>query len=190
MKTKVKYVGISIQELLISRPLVSLEASLMRQQKLTISRYFSHLLAVRSGEAHRLAAGDAAAGAQGDGRRDLAAARRAARQEPHARAPRVAAQGADRLRRPQATVRVSKNINEPNLSAASLRLFCPSVAMQCQPNYCGIGCKFRHPALCRLGGLFAASNPSVRVRPKFPEKSAPNNKTESEGQLGLLVALA
>ena len=85
------------------------------------SRYFSHLIAVRSGEAHRLAAGDAAAGAQGDGRRDIAAARRAARQEPHARAPRVAAQGADRLRRPQAAVRVSKNINEPNLSAASLR---------------------------------------------------------------------
>ena len=133
---------------------------------MTLTRCFSYLLLVRSGEAHRLAAGDAAAGAQGDGRRDLAAARRAARQEPHARAPRVAAQGADRLRRPQATVRVSKNINEPNLSAASLRLFCPSVAMQCQPNYCGIGCKFRHPALCRLGGL---SQPPI-----LPPASAPN----------------
>ena len=40
------------------------------------------------------------------------------------------------------------------------------------------------------GRAFAASNPSVRVRPKFPEKSAPNKKAESERQLWLLVALA
>ena len=68
----------------------------------------SLFLAVRSGDAHRLAAGDAYAGAQGDGRRDLAAEGRAAQQEQDARAAGVAAEGADGLRRPQTPVRVSE----------------------------------------------------------------------------------
>ena len=75
----------------------------------------SLFLAVRSGDAHRLAAGDAYAGAQGDGRRDLAAEGRAAQQEQDARAAGVAAEGADGLRRPQTPVRVSEIFEGPSI---------------------------------------------------------------------------